>query len=262
MPSTGTSGDIRAATRLLGAARSLVVLTGAGISTESGIPDFRSPGGIWSRYDPTELTFQRFCASADTRRKYWEMGAALYPVLKEARPNTAHRALAALEKRGGLRRVITQNIDGLHQRAGNSPDRVIEIHGTALVVACLTCGDRQDRDAVQARFAAGDLDPRCTCGGLLKPATISFGQAMPERETAVAFADAAGADVFLVVGSSLVVFPAANLPAAARERGAELIIINREPTPYDGEASATIYGSAGETLGAIAAELDLALDDT
>src|SRR6266404_3086384 len=193
----------RAAAGLLGAARDLVVLTGAGISTESGIPDFRSPGGIWSRYDPTELTYPRFCASAETRRKYWEMGAALYPILKRAQPNRAHHALAELERRGGLRRIITQNVDGLHQ-----------------------------------------------------PATISFGQAMPERETQAAFADAAAADVFLVVGSSLVVFPAANLPEVARDHGARLVIVNREPTPYDDVADVVLHGSAGEILGAISEQLD------
>src|SRR5689334_5846894 len=234
---------IRAAAGLLGAARDLVVLTGAGISTESGIPDFRSPGGIWSRYDPTELTYPRFCASAETRRKYWEMGAALYPVLKRAQPNRAHHALAELERRGGLRRIITQNVDGLHQRAGSTPERIIEIHGTALEVACLTCGDRQDREPVQARFAAGDVDPHCPCGGLLKPATISFGQAMPERETALAMAEAADSDVFLVVGSSLVVYPAASLPGVAVEGGAPLIIVNREETPYDRVAALTLQGT-------------------
>lgn len=261
MAGLASSADIRAAADRLAAARDLVVLTGAGVSTESGIPDFRSPGGIWSRYDPTQFTFDRFCASAETRRRYWQMGADLYPMLRAAEPNRAHRALAALERRGGLRRIVTQNIDGLHQRAGSSPDKVIEIHGTALAVRCLTCGKRRDRDGVQARFARGDTDPRCECGGLLKPATISFGQAMPERETAQAFADAAAADVFLVVGSSLVVFPAADLPRAALEHGADLLIVNREPTPYDGAAAVTLHGSAGETLGAIAEALDLPLAD-
>ena len=254
-----TPSELRTAGRLLGDARCLVVLTGAGISTESGIPDFRSPGGLWSRYDPTELTFQRFCASAETRRRYWEMGRELYPVLKSAEPNAAHRFLAALERRGGLRRLVTQNIDGLHQRAGSSAERVIEIHGTALEVTCLTCGARQDRDPVQARFAAGDLDPHCPCGGLLKPATISFGQAMPERETSLALADAADADVFLVVGSSLVVYPAASLPGVALDNGAKLIIINREPTPYDQVATLSLQGSAGEILTAVAGELGLSL---
>jgi len=259
MPAPIPSRDIATAARHLGEARELVVLSGAGISTESGIPDFRSPGGIWSRYDPNEFTFQRFCASAETRRRYWELGASLYPLLRAAEPNQAHRTLVALERRGGLRRIITQNIDGLHQRAGTSAEKVIEIHGTALEVACLGCGKRIDREDVQARVAAGDTDPRCECSGLLKPATISFGQAMPERETATAFADAAAADVFLVVGSSLVVFPAANLPAVALENGAQLVIVNREPTSYDADATLVLHGSAGELLGAIANELDLVL---
>jgi len=253
--------EISRAAERIASARQLVVLSGAGISTESGIPDFRSPGGIWSRYDPNEFTFQRFCASAETRRRYWEMGAGLYPLLRAAEPNPAHRALAAFERRGGLRRIITQNIDGLHQRAGTSPQKIIEIHGTALAVACLSCERRRDRDEVQARFAAGDLDPRCECGGLLKPATISFGQAMPERETAQAFADAAAADVFLVVGSSLVVFPAASLPGVALEHGASLLIVNREETPYDANAVVVLRGSAGALLASIARELALPLED-
>jgi NAD-dependent deacetylase len=254
-------GDFRTAARILGEARSLVVLTGAGVSTESGIPDFRSPGGIWSKYDPREFTFDRFCASAEVRRGYWEMGASLYPMLRDAEPNTAHRALAAFERSGGLRRIVTQNIDGLHQKAGSSAEKVIEIHGTALAVSCLSCGWRTDRDSIQARFAGGDLDPRCDCGGMLKPATISFGQAMPERETAQAFADAAAADAFLVVGSSLVVYPAASLPGVAVEQGAPLVIVNREETPYDQYAEVVLQGSAGESLGAVAAELGLVLTD-
>jgi NAD-dependent deacetylase len=262
MPTSTASAGIEAAARHIADARELVVLTGAGISTESGIPDFRSPGGLWSRYDPSEFTFQRFCASAEARRRYWEMGATLYPLLRDARPNRAHQALAAFERRGGLRRIITQNIDGLHQRAGTSKDKVIEIHGTALEVACLRCGGRSDLDSVQARFAAGETDLRCECGGLLKTATISFGQAMPERETAMAFADAAAADVFLVVGSSLVVYPAASLPAAALEHGAPLLIVNREPTPYDEDAAVSLHGGAGDLLAAIAAALGLELADS
>jgi NAD-dependent deacetylase len=189
------------------------------------------------------------------------MGNELYPALRDAQPNAAHRVLAGLERRGGLRRLVTQNVDGLHQRAGTSPNAIIEIHGTALEVGCLTCGDRQDRAAVQARFAAGDHDPRCHCGGLLKPATISFGQAMPERETAQAFADAAAADVFLVVGSSLVVYPAAGLPRAALENGAPLVVINREPTPYDEVAEIVMHGGAGATLTAIAEQIGIPLTD-
>jgi NAD-dependent deacetylase len=258
---TPPSADLDLAASLLGGARDLVVLTGAGISTESGIPDFRSPGGIWTRYDPTKLTFDRFCASAETRRQYWEMGNELFPVLRDAQPNMAHRVLAALERRGGLRRLVTQNVDGLHQRAGTSRNAIIEIHGTALEVGCLGCGERQDREPVQARVAAGEYDLHCHCGGLLKPATISFGQAMPERETAQAFADAASCDVFLVVGSSLVVYPAAGLPRAALENGAPLVVINREPTPYDEVAEVVIHATAGPTLTAIAERIGIRLTD-
>ncbi len=189
------------------------------------------------------------------------MGRELYPTLRDAHPNPAHRALAALERRGGLRRLITQNVDGLHQRAGTSAAAIIEIHGTALEVGCLSCGERQDRAAVQARFADGEHDPHCHCGGLLKPATISFGQAMPERETAQAFADAAACDVFLVVGSSLVVYPAAGLPRAALENGAPLVVINREPTPYDDVAEVVLHGGAGPTLRAIAERIGVSLTD-
>lgn len=246
---------------VLGTARRLVVLTGAGVSTESGIPDFRSPGGLWTRYDPTKLTFDRFCASAETRRQYWEMGNELYPALRDAKPNAAHRVLAAFEHRGGLLRLVTQNIDGLHQRAGSSASAIIEIHGTALEVGCLTCGARQARAGVQARFAAGEHDLRCECGGLLKPATISFGQSMPEREMAQAFADAAAADAFLVVGSSLAVYPAADLPRVAVENGAPLVIVNREATPYDPYAEVVLRGSAAATLEAIAQTLGMALTD-
>jgi NAD-dependent deacetylase len=182
-------------------------------------------------------------------------------MLRDAQPHAAHRALAGIERRGGLRRIVTQNIDGLHQKAGSSPDKVIEIHGTALAVACLSCGWRTDRDAIQARFAAGDLDPRCECDGLLKPATISFGQAMPERETATAFADAEAADAFLVVGSSLVVYPAASLPGVAVQNGAPLVIVNREETPYDGHADVVLQGTAGEILGEIAGAMGILLAD-
>ena len=148
----------------------------------------------------------------------------------------------------------------MHQKAGNSADRIIEIHGTALEVACLSCGWRTDRDSIQQRFADGDRDPRCECGGLLKPATISFGQAMPERETTMAFSDAEAADAFLVVGSSLVVYPVASLPGVALEHGASLVIVNREETPYDDHADVVLHGTAGELLAEIATTLDLAID--
>jgi len=233
-------------------ARNLVILTGAGISTESGIPDFRSPGGIWTKYDPAEFTYQNFVASRAHRERYWKMSLDIHPVLAGAEPNAAHKAVAELERRGMLRAVITQNIDGLHQRAGLSPEKVIEIHGTALAVLCLACDDRLTRDEVQARVVAGEAVPECRlCGGILKPATVSFGQAMPERETAAAFAHAEESDVFLVIGSSLVVHPAAYLPVRAVECGAKLVIVNLEETPIDRLASVLLRGKAGDSMSAL-----------
>ena len=237
------------AREILAEAKNLVVLSGAGISTESGIPDFRSPGGIWDRYDPEEFTYQNYVANPAHRKRYWQMSLEIYPVLTGAEPNAAHRAVAELERRGKVRAVITQNIDGLHQRAGSSPDRVIEIHGTALEVVCLSCGERQPRERAQERVLAGEEDPPCTgCGGILKPATVSFGQAMPERETALAFEHAEQCDAMFVIGSSLVVYPAAYLPQRAVESGARLVIVNLQPTGYDAHADAVLRGKAGETM--------------
>jgi NAD-dependent deacetylase len=247
-----TSSPVQRAAELLSSSTDLVILTGAGISTESGIPDFRSPGGIWTKYDPQEFTYQNFVVNRAHRERYWKMSLDIHPVLAAAEPNAAHRAVAELERRGHLRAVITQNIDGLHQRAGSSPDLVIEIHGTALHVVCLSCGDRQPREQVQARVRAGEAAPTClSCGGILKPATVSFGQAMPERETALAFEHAEHADVFLVIGSSLVVHPAAYLPVRAVESGARLVVINREETPCDRLATVVVHGQAGATMSEI-----------
>lgn len=234
---------------ILRAARDVVVLTGAGISTESGIPDFRSPGGIWDKYDPAEFTYQNYVANPAHRRRYWQMSLEIWPVISQAKPNAAHHAVAALERRGIVRTVVTQNIDGLHQRAGSSPEHVIEIHGTALETVCLACGERQPREPVQARVLAGEVDPPCArCGGILKPATVSFGQAMPERETALAFARAERCDAMLVIGSSLVVYPVAHLPVRAVESGAKLVIVNLAPTAHDDLAHAVLRGKAGETM--------------
>ena len=244
-----SSSSVQCAAELLSHSRDLVILTGAGISTESGIPDFRSPGGIWTKYDPQEFTYQNFVANRAHRERYWKMSLEIHPVLAAAEPNAAHCAVAELERRGHVRAVITQNIDGLHQRAGSSAERVIEIHGTALHVVCLSCGRRLPRDPVQARVRAGEAAPEClSCGGILKPATVSFGQAMPERETGLAFEHAEHADVFLVIGSSLVVHPAAYLPVRAVECGAKLVIFNLDATPCDRLATAVVRGKAGETM--------------
>jgi len=256
----GASADspVREAARLLARAQSVVFLTGAGISTESGIPDFRSPGGLWTRYDPRKLTFDLFCAHESTRRDYWKLATESYPVLRRAEPNAAHRAIVAVERAGKLSCLVTQNIDGLHCRAGSSRERVIEIHGSSLAASCIECGAAHDReqiheDLVRQLAEAGEdgeiAVPYCDrCGGPVKPATVSFGQAMPVAETERAFAAASACDLFIVVGSSLVVYPAAGLPEVAVRAGAPLVIVNNEETPLDRLADVVLRGSAGESM--------------
>ncbi len=230
----------------------LVVFVGAGLSTESGIPDFRSPGGVWDRYNPEDFYFQNFLANEQSREKYWQMATEMYDSIKNAQPNPAHLAIAELERLNKLDRVITQNIDGLHFKAGNSQAMVIELHGTALMVTCLSCWKRYQRDEIQKRLRQGVKVPYCDdCGGPLKPATISFGQSMPEKETEEAFARAASADLFIVIGSSLAVQPAASLPQMAKRNRARLVIINRDSTPLDGIADLVIQGQAGPIMDAI-----------
>jgi NAD-dependent deacetylase len=230
----------------------VVVFSGAGLSTESGIPDFRSPGGVWDRYNPEDFYFQNFLASENSREKYWQMATEMYEPIRKAQPNPAHLAISELEKLGKLDCVITQNIDGLHFKAGNSEEKVIQIHGTAIFVSCLSCKKRYDRDEIQERIKMGVKAPCCDdCGGFLKPATISFGQSMPERETQEAYHRSSTCDLFIVVGSSLVVQPAASMPLVAKKNGARLVIINRDPTPYDDMADIVIHGQAGPTMASI-----------
>lgn len=228
---------------------SIVVLTGAGVSTESGISDFRSPGGVWDRYDPDDLNFQSFLRSEESRKTYWKFHRDFYLPMKLAEPNDAHRALAELERMGKLHRIITQNVDNLHQRAGSSPEKVIEIHGTAFTVRCLECGALYDREEIERRIDAGEEVPRCdACNGLLKPATVSFGQAMPEREISESLEAAMSCDLFIVLGSSLLVYPAAQLPMEAINHGASLVIVNLTGTPYDGHADLVIQAKCGEVM--------------
>ena len=241
-------------------AKKMVVFTGAGLSTESGIPDFRSPGGVWDRYDPEDFYFQRFISSEASRVKYWQMATEMYEPMKQAQPNLAHLAIAEMERLGKLDCVITQNIDGLHFKAGNSAEKVIELHGTAMHVSCLHCQKRYNRDAIQERIKEGVKAPTCDdCGGPLKPATISFGQAMPEKETQEAYHRSSRCDLFMVIGSSLVVHPAASMPLIAKQNGAKLVIINRDPTPCDDLADAVIHAQAGPTLDAILRRLKMGL---
>ena len=237
---------------LIANSKKTVVFVGAGLSTESGIPDFRSPGGLWEKYNPEDFYFQNFLSSEASREKYWQMATEMYDSMKDAQPNTGHFAIAELEKLGKLDCLITQNIDGLHFKAGNSEERVLELHGTAMHVTCLSCNKRYEREEIQARVVTGDKAPRCNaCRGFLKPATISFGQSMPEKETAEAYRRSEAADLFMVVGSSLVVHPAAYMPVMAKRAGAKLVIINRDETACDELADIIVNGLAGPAMTAI-----------
>lgn len=231
----------------LSRARSVVAFTGAGISTESGISDFRSPGGVWERY--RMVTYQEFLSSREARVEYWSMKKELFNEMKGARPNRAHLALVELERSGKLGCIITQNIDGLHQEAGSSPHLVIELHGTNRKAVCLGCSRHWPIEEIQKRLITGDLEPRCGhCGGFIKPATVSFGQGMPEAEVRRAFECASSCDLFIMAGSSLQVEPAASIPPAAHRSGATLIFINRTETPWDHIATVIFRESAGEVL--------------
>jgi len=236
--------------------KKLVVFTGAGISTESGVSDFRSPGGIWDRFDPGELNFQSFMASEAGREKYWQFSKVLWPEIANAKPNPGHYAIAELHRLGKLDCVITQNIDSLHQKSGVPEEKVIELHGTLKWVICLECGQSYPREQIQARLDSGIKVPRCdSCGGIMKPATVAFGQPMPKQETREAEARAAACDLFLAAGSSLVVYPAAQMPLIAKDNGAKLVIINLTPTPHDRYADTVIYDKTGPVLSQIVDQL-------
>jgi NAD-dependent deacetylase len=230
--------------RLVRGAERGVALTGAGISTESGIPDFRSPGGLWSKNMP--IHYGDFISSAEMRTEAWRRKFVLDDATAGAKPNIAHYALARLAEEGKLSAVVTQNIDGLHLAAGTPKDRLIEIHGNGTYARCLSCGQRYELKWVRERFEASGQSPLCEgCGGYVKSGTISFGQAMPEEEMRRAERLAQNADVFLALGSSLVVFPAAALPLIAKRSGATLVVVNREPTDMDGVADLVIHSSLG-----------------
>jgi len=228
-----------------------VAFTGAGISTESGIPDFRSQGGIWDKFRP--VYFDEFMSSKDARREYWRRWTELYEGILRAKPNPAHQALASLHDMGLLEAVVTQNVDGLHQQSGLPAEKIIELHGNTRRIRCLSCREIFPVDGVRQRLEAGDTAPECRCGGYLKPDTISFGQAMPVAEVEKAVALARNSDFFLVVGSTLVVQPAAQMPFYAKNNGAFLAVINLSETPCDGMCDVLIRAKAGKVLQAIAA---------
>jgi NAD-dependent deacetylase len=239
--------QLQDAAELIQQATRIVALTGAGISTESGIPDFRSPGSIWQRQPP--VSYHDFLNNSRARQRYWQTRRNLSDQVAAARPNAAHRALVELEHRQMLLGVITQNFDGLHQDAGHLPEHVIELHGTSRFAACTLCGTRSSMQELQQRIDADEVDPRCSvCRGFLKSATILFGQRLPEAELIRAKALSAECDLFLVVGSSLKVTPAATLPRLALERNMPLIIINLQPTPLDDYADVVIHEKAGLVL--------------
>lgn len=248
-PDPGRDPEIAALARLIAEAKRIALFTGAGISTESGIPDFRSPGGFWARNRP--IDFSEFVASEGARREAWRRRFELEPLVRAATPNRGHRACAALVARGKARAVITQNVDGLHQAAGLADEQVIELHGNTTYAVCLDCGARHELEAVRAAFEAEGNSPRCVrCDGMVKTATISFGQAMPPEPMRRAEIETYAADLFLVLGSSLVVYPAAGFPAAAKRNGARLVIVNRDPTDLDDIADLAIHAAIGDAFGA------------
>ena len=218
------------------------------MSTESGIPDFRSPGGIWSKYDPDDFTFQRYVKEPKTRQKIWEIFTES-GLLIDAQPNPAHYAVAELERLGKLDCVVTQNVDNLHQKAGNSPDKVLELHGNMRQALCLKCNQRFPLEDIIKRLKETSKPPDClNCGGVIKPDAVFFGEPLPERTLKEAIFHSRNCDLLMVIGSTLIVYPAAFIPMYAKEAGAQLIIINLSPTPLDTQATVLIRGKAGEVM--------------
>jgi NAD-dependent deacetylase len=263
MSDTGGTGhndsnaaEVARARALLARARRVVVLTGAGISTDSGIPDFRGPQGVWTKNPEAEkmATLQAYVSDSELRRRSWQN--RLTSPMWDSEPNAGHAALVALERSGRLDTLVTQNIDGLHQKAGTDPGRMVEIHGTALEVMCLRCSDRQPAEPVHERVRGGEADPSCAamgrdgeaCGGILKSATISFGQSLVAEDLFRAEQAAAACDLLLAVGSTLAVFPAAGLVPVAVQHGGVLVIVNGGPTDMDSLADVVVQGSISEML--------------
>lgn len=237
---------------LLDNCKKAVVFTGAGISTESGIPDFRSPGGFWSKHKPVD--FSEFISSAQARRDSWRLKFMFDEDMKKAEPNRGHRAIADLVARGIVSHVITQNVDGLHQQAGVPDASVVELHGNATYAHCLSCGQRYDLGLIKTNFERDETLPVCDhCDGFVKSATISFGQTMPQDAMLKAQAATMACDLFLAIGSSLLVYPAAGFPAVAKRNNAQLVILNRDPTDLDGIADLVINSEIGPVLGGAAA---------
>jgi len=229
-------------------ANKVVIFTGAGVSTESGIPDFRSPSGIWDRFDPDDFTYQKFITDPESRRKQWQM-LQEGGLTTEANPNPAHYAIAELDRLGKLDCVITQNVDNLHQKAGVPDNKVFELHGNMQWVVCLTCGHRYPFEQIKVRLDEGAQVPDCeACHGILKPDVVFFGESLPERVLREATHRSHNCDLFIVIGSTLVVYPAAYMPIYATDSGAKLVIINLSSTPMDRQATVVIRAKAGEIM--------------
>lgn len=246
------SGGIAQLRQMINSSSTVVVFTGAGISTESGIPDFRSPGGLWAENKP--IQFSDFMASESVRREAWRRKFNIDATIQGAVPNAGHAAISQWVGQGKVAQVITQNVDGLHQASGVPREQVIELHGNTTYAHCLDCGERYELAPIRAALEGEGLLPQCDlCQGIVKTATVSFGQAMPEREMALAERAARQCDLFIAIGSSLVVYPAAGLPLLARQSGAQLVILNREPTEHDSMANLVLHGEIGPILTALLA---------
>ena len=231
-----------------------VVFTGAGISTESGIPDYRSQGGIWDKFRP--VYFDEFMSDRKAREEYWRRWQELYQGIQQARPNDGHTAIARLDQMGLLEALITQNVDGLHQEAGLADEKIIELHGNTRRIRCMSCRKMTSNEEIQKRLHSGDTAPECECGGYLKPDTISFGQAMPVDAVEKATTLSHTSDFFLVVGSTLLVQPAAHMPMYAKQNNAFLAIVNLSDTPCDNMCDVLIRDKAGKVLQRIVEEVE------
>ncbi len=253
--------NINKVTQMLAASSRVVVFTGAGISTESGIPDFRGPGGLWTKVDPNDFTIDKFLSSGETRKKMWQRMRE-GGLMADAQPNLAHYAIVELEKMGKLRSVITQNVDHLHQKAGNREEIVYELHGNMQWLVCLECRKRYPIEIVKQNFPSPDDVPTCAaCGGILKPDVVLFGEALPQHTLMRASQEAQACDLLIVIGSSLVVYPAAYMPLYAKRSGAGIVIINNEPTEQDDMADVLINAPAGETMTKIIIKLKKIMKD-
>ncbi len=247
-------GDLNKAITALADRRRILVFTGAGISTESGIPDFRGPDGLWTKVDPEDFNISRFLADPDLRKRRWQMHARgeLWGARSTVAPNRGHMAVVDLERAGLLAGCVTQNVDGLHVVAGLKPGRVAELHGNVRTVRCIECGETWPIEDILKRVDAGEEDPGChLCGGILKPATVMFGELLPDHELRKAWAFTGMADAALVVGSTVGVFPAAEIPIRMAHEGRPLVIVNRGPTEADHLATVRLEGAAGDLLPAL-----------